>query len=240
MNNTKPNIYNHSKLYKLQCDDGYMYIGCTTQALSVRLGEHKKRSKIDINRNVYSHINIIGWDKVKIILISEHNLENREQLLREEDRLIKEYKDDEYCLNVRRSFTGLNKKEYAKEYAKENEDRIRELGYIYRENNKDKIKEYFKEYHLKNQEKKRNMAKEHYEKNKDKILEQQRKKIECTCGIIYNNSNKAKHEKSKKHIDFINSHVGSSDILEPNDTSSDIATSSSSLCVSLYNEECLQ
>lgn len=212
---SKQNIYNHSKLYKLQCEDGYMYFGCTTQALSVRLGEHKKRSKRDINRNVYSHINNIGWDRVRIVLISEHNLENREQLLREEDELITKYKDDPYCLNMHRSFTGLNKQEYQKIYREDNKDKIQEKKKEWIKSNKDKMQVYFKEYHLKNQEVKINNSREWYKNNKDRKKECDGQKIECICGIITNYGNRLRHERSKKHINYL-SQVASS-ISEPID-----------------------
>ena len=42
-NHTKP-IYNkffHSKIYKLQANDGYFYIGSTIQNLNSRLNDHR-------------------------------------------------------------------------------------------------------------------------------------------------------------------------------------------------------
>ena len=67
------NKFNDSKIYKLQVDDGYFYFGSTTQNLSSRLNDHRIMSR---NPNfqtikVYAHINNVGWEKVKIILLKK-------------------------------------------------------------------------------------------------------------------------------------------------------------------------
>ena len=59
---------------------------------------------MDVDRKVYKYFNSIKWENVDIILIEEHWLETREQLLREEDRVICMHKQDERCLNSFRSF----------------------------------------------------------------------------------------------------------------------------------------
>ena len=48
-------------------------------------------------------MNLIGWDNVKIILIEEYNLENRDQQMKE-DKIIQEHINDNLCLNS----CGLN------------------------------------------------------------------------------------------------------------------------------------
>jgi len=67
--------------------------------LSKRFYRHKCKAKQRPNVNLYKCFNEIGWDKVKIVLIEEHYLENREQQLREEDRVIQMYVQDENCIN---------------------------------------------------------------------------------------------------------------------------------------------
>jgi len=110
-----------------------------------------------------------------------------------------------------------------KEYYKNNKDKIKEYNKFYRENNKDdlnkkrkeyyinnknKIKEINKLYNENNKEKIKQKDKEYYEKNKDKIKEKnkerKREKITCECGSITNKSHLRRHEKSKKHLNFIN------------------------------------
>jgi len=53
-------------------------------------------------------------------------------------------------------------------------------------------KEEFKEYRLKK-------TKEYYIKNKKELLEHQRQKVECECGMILSRHNLPRHRKSKSH-----------------------------------------
>ena len=61
-------------------------------------------------RTVYKYFNIINWRNTKIILVQEHYLDNKEQLLREENTFITKH------LQLRR------KKEYYKEYYNQNKE----------------------------------------------------------------------------------------------------------------------
>ena len=90
------------KVYQLFCEDGYYYIGSTKNELRKRLFGHKKDSKTETqsNRRVYTHINKLGWDKVKIVLIEEVQCMNKQELLRKETEHITKHKDDKYCLNM--------------------------------------------------------------------------------------------------------------------------------------------
>ena len=78
------------------------------------------------------------------------------------------------CVNSNCSFNPIPENEYKK---------------YYRLNNKDKIKERKKEYHI---------------TNKDKIKEQRKIKITCECGSIYRKCDKARHERTNKHMNYIN------------------------------------
>ena len=88
------NRYNFTKIYKIvDIINDYFYIGSTTNLLSKRLSEHKNKSNYD-SRPIYYHFKKFGWENAKIILIEEHNLENRNQQLREEDRVLQLHKND--------------------------------------------------------------------------------------------------------------------------------------------------
>ena len=150
-------MYSNSRIYKLQCNDGYYYIGSTVNELRKRLWGHKTDSKKRNNR-LYQHINQIGWDNVKIILIEEFSCENKEQLHKKEDEYIQTNKDDEFCLNMVRAFQT---KEELKEWHKK-----------YQQDNKEEIKEYQKQ----NYQKKLKEIKQYYEINKEKIKEQHRER----------------------------------------------------------------
>ena len=143
--------YSNSKIYKLQCDDGYYYIGSTADELRKRLWSHKNNSKTK-NSRIYEYINSIGWNRVRIILIEEFSCENKEELLKKEDAYIKEHRNNELCLNMIRAYvTEEEKKEYDRTLK---QLKRQDINYIqkekeYREANKEKIKEYQKEYRLK-------------------------------------------------------------------------------------------
>ena len=140
------NRYHHSKIYKLvdQVNE-YYYIGSTCQPLSKRISDHKTRSKTDVDRKVYKYFNSINWENVDIILIEEHCLENREQLFKEEDRVICMYKQDEKCLNSLRAFISdddykVEKREYDKKYREEHKEEKKKMHKNIIKNIKKKLK----------------------------------------------------------------------------------------------------
>ena len=116
------NRYNNSKIYKMyDMINGYFYIGSTSDKLSKRFSNHKPRARLSKDMKVYKCFNEIGWENVKIVLMEEHYLENKEQQLREEDRVIQMYFDDPKCLNSLRPFVPeeeqtRQQKEKMKEY----------------------------------------------------------------------------------------------------------------------------
>lgn len=63
--------------------------------------------------------------------------------------------------------------------------------------------ETLKEYYQVNKEKIKEKTKAYQEANKDKINEKYREKIICECGIQYSYGDKARHFKSKRHIDYL-------------------------------------
>ena len=65
-------------------------------------------------------------------------------------------------------------------------------------------KEYWQEYYQKNKQKKIEQSQEYYQKNKQRILEQEKQKIECDCGSIVRRSGITRHNRSIKHIEYLN------------------------------------
>lgn len=96
--------YELGKIYKLQCSDGYYYIGSTIQKLRERFSLHKQKSKkVNADRNKeFSHINALGWENVEILLIQDYPCETKRQLEEKEQEFIN--LDDPLCLNTQRSF----------------------------------------------------------------------------------------------------------------------------------------
>ena len=100
------NKYNESKIYKLQGNDGYFYIGSTTQNLCARLCDHRRSSERPEYKNtkVYKHFNNLGWNNVKIIELKRCKLNDLSELLGEEDKFIQPCLDDPLCLNMKLNF----------------------------------------------------------------------------------------------------------------------------------------
>ena len=80
----------------------YYYIGSTTTTtLAEHLWSHKILAKRRPEQKVYKYFSSINWD-VRIMLISGHSFDNKDQLRREEDKIIKECLSDPKCLNCKR------------------------------------------------------------------------------------------------------------------------------------------
>ena len=62
-----------------------------------------------------------------------------------------------------------------------------------------------KQYHEDNKERLKELSKQKYEKNKLELNEIKKIKCVCRCDSTYRIADKARHERTKKHMDFINS-----------------------------------
>ena len=88
------------KIYKLISNDEFFYIGSTITKLTSRFSKHKCDARI-IQSKVYNHFNKIGWENVKIELIEEVQINNRNELLLKESEYINKYINNDKCLNTR-------------------------------------------------------------------------------------------------------------------------------------------
>ena len=87
--------YSDSKIYKLvNSVDDNIYVGSTCGTLRLRKSRHKADSKYHPNRHIYMHLNIIGWDNVRIILIESVFAETKDQLLLREQHWIDKLKPE--------------------------------------------------------------------------------------------------------------------------------------------------
>ena len=162
--------YSKGKIYKIISNSTkYFYIGSTTVELSNRMAKHKIESKRNPDRKVYKAFNEIGWDDLKIIkIIDTPDCKTKEDLTQQEQKYIDELKN-EWCLNHFKAWTGLNNKDYDKDYYKQNKDKIIKQTKSYYENNKEEISKKNKEYREKNKETILERTKQYREKNKDEI-----------------------------------------------------------------------
>ena len=130
--------------------------------------------------------------------------------MREEDKVIVQFLDDEKCLNSLRSYSGLDKNNYNKEryninrqefldrtkqYYIDNNDKIKAYQKIYNEENREKVLLRQRKYCQEHADKYRENSKKNYMLKKDELLQSRT----CQCGSTYVLMGKNRHERTKKH-----------------------------------------
>tara|TARA_R110002072_G_scaffold208925_2_gene366412 strand:+ start:338 stop:1801 length:1464 start_codon:yes stop_codon:yes gene_type:complete len=121
----------------------------------------------------------------KYIEINKEELKIKNKNYREENKeKVKEQKHNEY----------INNKEKYQESMK-----------IYREENKEKIKEQKHNEYLRNRTKYLERTKKYKEENKELIKQKRCEKIQCSCGVTFSRNDKARHEHSLAHQNYVKS-----------------------------------
>lgn len=168
--------YSKSKIYKLQCEDGHFYIGSTATELRYRFAKHKQtHSKAQPNTRAYKHINELGWDKVRVILVEEVVCENKQQLLQIEDKHIQSEHQNILCLNTFRAFTtDEEKKLQEKEWRDSHTSELIEYRKTRYDINKQEDNARSKKYRDTHKEEVSSYLKSYYEKNREKLLAYQK------------------------------------------------------------------
>jgi hypothetical protein len=218
--------YQNGKIYSIRShltDD--VYIGSTIETLSNRLSQHKKYYKQWVNKisHYTTSYKIIekDFDNCYIELVELYPCNSKIELHRREGEIIRATE----CVN--KNIAGRTKKEWCeenkekiaenkKQWCENNKEKFLEYQKQYRQtnkqqiiikekqfydNNKTKILEQKKQYHLNNKEKITERKKQYYNNNKVKI----KQKYTCECGKTLRKDGKKNHEKTTKHINFINS-----------------------------------
>jgi hypothetical protein len=158
--------------------------------------------------------------------------ENKEKIIEKQKQWNEEHKDE--LKLYRRSYYIENKdkideykekwltenkqhvKNVVKDWYKNNIDVQREKHRNYYHMNKEKIKEQRKKYIEDNKERikaqkqkwldeNKQLRKQKYDENKDIINERKSKKHVCVCGVEYSQCHKARHEKSLRHQNYLQS-----------------------------------
>ena len=126
-------------------------------------------------------MNDLGFDAFYIELIEECPCDNLEQLLRTEGKYIRQ------MASLNKIVSGQTKKEYYDN----------NIGYIL---------EHKKEYYKQNKERENKRCNAYREKNKEEINETRRNSIyTCGCGSCIRSHTKARHERSNKHTNWVES-----------------------------------
>jgi hypothetical protein len=178
--------YLRTKIYKIVCKDltiKHTYVGHTTQWTD-RKSHHKSDCRNENSKNhnfpVYIFIrNNGGWDNWDMILIEDYPCENKLQAEQRE-----RYWIETLNANLNISIPTRNKKEY---YEDNREYILQRTCQHYRENENEK-KQYNNEYRR---------------ENKQKIKQHQNEKFECECGGKYMRCHLLRHQRTKKHQDYV-------------------------------------
>ena len=199
--------YSKGKIYMIVCNvTKKQYIGSTTKEyLSQRLDKHrsyyKDWMKNKPNRYITS-IEVLKNNDYYIKLLELYPCSCNDELRMKE----REHQDSNECVNKVKAYSSEEEKnEYHKDYYEVNKDKLLEKAKEYAEEHKVEKQEYDKNRYEENREEKIEKAKEYYKVNK----EHKSKKIVCDCGGSYSYNGKLRHERTKKHIAFINSQTPS-------------------------------
>ena len=205
--------YQLGKIYKIesnQCEQ--VYVGSTCeQYLSNRLSGHKRNYKryLNGNGNYTSSYELLKYDDFKIYLIEDYPCERKEQLRSREGYWIKELD----CVN--KHIAGRTKKEWrddniehVKEKRKKEYDENKETSKAYSkewyENNKEQALKKCKEYRDNHKKEAKEYSAKYRKENAAKLKAHKSEKMTCEiCGVQYSRNHKARHERSKFHLNFV-------------------------------------
>jgi GIY-YIG catalytic domain len=166
-----------------------VYIGSTKETLKRRLQQHNSSYIRYLNKKTTNYVSSFEILKEGDVLILEiERLENItiDELRLRETYLIRNTADTVNKVNPR--ITKHERSEYKTQYSIEN---------------KEHIAEYQKQYQVNHTEEKKKISKKYYDKNKVKTSEQDKIKTNCVCGSIFRECSIARHNKSKKHLSYI-------------------------------------
>lgn len=192
-----PKDYSKTIIYKICCNDVSIkeeYIGHTTNAVKRRY-QHKSNCNNQTNKDhnmfVYQFIRENGgWDCWSIVMIEEYPCENRFQAETRERYWIETLQS-----KLNKHIPTRSKKEYQQIYKETIAEKQKEYREIYKEELSEKKKEYYKTYKTEIDEKR----KEYYDTHKEEFA----KKYTCECGVSLSISGKTFHNKTKKHLAFL-------------------------------------
>ena len=206
--------YQNTIIYKLinyDCPEN-VYVGSTTNW--VKRKQLHKCNAINSICNYKKYVIIRetgGWESWNMVKICDFPCNNRREAEQEEDRHMLELKAN---MNTCRAYRTK------KQYYEDNRDKLKEDKKQYYKDNKEKHNERTKEYYNTNKDKILEQQKKKYDNNKDKILEKNKKyrennkdeisenkkeQMNCECGSCFRKNDKARHERSIKHQNYLKS-----------------------------------
>tara|TARA_R110001606_G_scaffold65658_1_gene151676 strand:+ start:241 stop:870 length:630 start_codon:yes stop_codon:yes gene_type:complete len=201
-----PIDYSKGFIYKLCCLDvsvKEIYIGSSTNFKQRKI-KHKSdcNKEKTCNRYVYKFIRDNGgWDNWTMIELHKYPCNDKRELEYEEYRVMMELQSQ---LNSTRPYiTEEEIREYKKNYREEHKEEIKIKNQIYREEHKEEFNERSKKYYEDHKEEINIKNQIYHQEHKEIINMKKRERIVCdNCGCIINKTNKSRHIKTDKCINF--------------------------------------
>ena len=217
--------YSKGKVYMIRSkdEDCVPYVGSTTkQYLSQRMDSHRDDyKKWKRNPEKYSFLSSFtlfekfGIENCFIELIELFPCSCNDELRKKE----REWFDKLNCVNIVKPFISKeerveqkkiygqeNKEQIAermKEWCEENKEELAEKKKIYYDEHKEEILKKNKEYRDEHKEEIIIKDRIKYHKNKIKYNEKKKETYECLCGSVCRKSEKARHERTLKHQNYL-------------------------------------
>ena len=199
------NKYQRAKVYKIiSPHTDKIYIGSTVEkTLAQRLAGHVRSYKCYLAGKYHyvSSFEILQHPEYRIVLVDSYPCDSRDRLLAREQHHID--LAGHGCVNMQKAFTGLTEQEYKKQYHVQHRDVILERVRQYTEQHRDQIRAYKKQHREQNKDIIVEKKKQHYNQNKDRINTTRKQKIQCDCGSVIALCNKAEHERTFIHTEYI-------------------------------------
>jgi selenocysteine-specific translation elongation factor len=211
--------------YKIVCNNsGLIYVGSTILPIERRLKQHEYNYRYYLeNKNCFvTSFLIIEKNNYSVYLINSVQCIDKKQrniiealyILNESSvnkiqpgRDKKQYRQDnkEHIKENMKQYRQDNK-ENMKQYRQDNKEKIKQYRQDnkenmkqYRQDNKENMKQYIKQWHDNNKEHIKQYKKQWHDNNKEKLKE----KFTCPCGGKYTFTNRTRHMKSAKHINYL-------------------------------------
>ena len=185
--------FENGKVYKIVCNiTNEFYIGSTEEpTLARRLADHVyrcKRWKVGKSRMITSY-RIIDRNDYDILLIEKFPCDSRDELKARESFYQKQAKGDPLFVNKKiegrtSAEYNVDNREKMKKYNADHKERTKK----WEEDNKERLFERRKQYR---------------EKHKERIKAKDAEKFTCLCGSCLRKRDKLRHERIKKHLDFL-------------------------------------
>ena len=202
--------YSTTHFYKIVCRDldvKDMYVGHTTD-FKTRKGCHKRvcnnSNDKQHNRSLYNCIREYGgWENWDMVLIETKALNNSLEARKREREHIEDLKPSLNEINAYRSSEEL--KQYKKQWTKDNEENVKDYKHNWHLNNRDRLTEIKRAKYQENKEEQIYKAKKYYQDNIEERRAVRNRLCCCDCGDDYTYANKRRHERSKKHQEYLKS-----------------------------------